>query len=102
FVERGHVASHEEATPIESNRFKANLFWMGKKDLLLRERYKLKLTTQELDCEVVSIDRVIDASKLDAVTEPRRSIARNDVAEITIQTRAPLVMDNHDRLPAMG
>ncbi len=102
FVERGHVASHETETPIESNRFKANLFWMGKNTLKVGERYKLKLTTQELDCELVSVDRVIDASTLEAVGESRNYVARNDVAEITIQTKAPLVMDNHDRLPIMG
>jgi bifunctional enzyme CysN/CysC len=62
FVERGHVASLETDAPIESNRFKARLFWMGKRNLTVGERYKLKLTTQELDAEVVSIERIIDAS----------------------------------------
>lgn len=101
FVERGHVASQELDAPIESNRFKANLFWMGKRNLQVGERYKLKLTTQELDCELVSIDRLIDASTLEVIGG-RKHIAKNDVAEITVQTRAPLVMDNHDRLPVMG
>jgi bifunctional enzyme CysN/CysC len=102
FVERGHVASLELEAPIESNRFKARLFWMGRKNLVPNRRYKLKLTTQELDAEIVSIDRVIDASTLETVDESRNYIARNDVAEVTIQTRAPLVMDNHERLPQMG
>ncbi len=102
FVERGHVASSESDTPIESKHFKANLFWMGKNNLVVGERYKLKLTTQEIECELVSVDRVIDAATLEAVGQTRNYVARNDVAEITIKTRAPLVMDNHDRLPIMG
>ncbi len=103
FVERGHVASHEANAPIESNRFKANLFWMGKRNLEAGPRYKLKLTTQEIDCEIVSIDRVIDASTLETVGgEERKSIARNDVAEVTLQTRGQLVFDNHDALPVLG
>src|SRR4030095_14091845 len=28
FVERGYVASHESETPIETNRFRADLFWI--------------------------------------------------------------------------
>jgi bifunctional enzyme CysN/CysC len=32
----------------------------------------------------------------------RGHIAKNDVAEVTIQTRGALVMDNHDRNPFMG
>jgi bifunctional enzyme CysN/CysC len=102
FVERGHVASHEDEAPIESNRFKARLFWMGRRNLPVGERVKLKLTTQELDAEIVSIEQIIDASTLENVATNREHIARNDVAEVTIQTRGALVMDNHDRNPNIG
>ncbi len=102
FVERGHVASHEHDAPIESNRFKARLFWMGKRNLAVGERTKLKLATQELDAEIVSIEKIIDASTLENVAEGRSYIARNDVAEITIQTRGALVMDNAERNPLLG
>ncbi len=102
FVERGNVASHEVLTPIEGNRFKARIFWMGKQNLALGERTKIKLATQELDAEIVSIERLIDASTLEVVTESRNYIARNDVAEVTIQTRGALVMDNQDSNPVMG
>ncbi len=102
FVERGHVASHEHDAPIESNRFKARLFWMGKRNLTVGERTRLKLATQELDAEIVSIEKIIDASTLENVAEGRNYIARNDVAEITIQTRGALVMDNAERNPLLG
>lgn len=105
FVDRGHVASLEQDAPIESNRFRARLFWMGKRSLTVGQRYKLKLATQELEAQVVSIEKIIDSSTLDAVdltTTPRQEIARNDVAEVTIQTRGALVMDNQDRNPVMG
>jgi len=101
FVERGHVASHETETPIESNRFKARLFWMGHNPLEKGRRYKLRITTQEVEAEIVSIEKVIDASTLDTVSG-RDFIARNDVAEVTIKTRTALVMDNHDRNPVLG
>ncbi|HET6409637.1 MAG TPA: adenylyl-sulfate kinase, partial [Chthoniobacteraceae bacterium] len=102
FVERGHIASHEDDAPIESNRFKARLFWMGKRNLVVGERYKLKLTTQELEAEIISIEKIIDASTLESAGAGRNYIAKNDVAEVTIQTRGALVMDNHDRNPILG
>jgi bifunctional enzyme CysN/CysC len=103
FVQRGHVAAREDAAPIESNRFKARLFWMGKRNLEQRRPYRLKLATQELDAEIVSIEQIIDASTLETVSSTSRDyIAKNDVAEVTIQTRGALVMDNHDRNPFMG
>ncbi len=102
FVERGHIASHETDAPIESNRFKARLFWMGKRNLTVGERYKLKLATQEIEASVVSIEKIIDASTLENVAEGRSDIARNDVAEVTIKTRGALVMDNADRIALLG
>ena len=102
FVERGHVGSHVDHSPIESNRFKARLFWMGKNNLALGQRTKLKLTTQELDAEVVSIERIIDASTLEALPGDRGYIARNDVAEVTIQVRGALAFDNADRNALLG
>lgn len=101
FVERGHVASHRADAPIESNRVKANVFWLGGRDLRAGARLRLKLATQNVDCEVAAIERVLDASQA-TVREGAASVAKNDVAEVTLQMRAPLVLDNHDRVAAMG
>jgi bifunctional enzyme CysN/CysC len=102
FVERGHVGSHQAGAPIESNRFKARLFWMSKNNLAIGQRTRLKLTTQELDAEIVSIERIIDASTLEALPGDRGYIARNDVAEVTIQVRGALAFDNADRNALLG
>ena len=101
FVERGHVASHVTDAPIKSNRVRANVFWLGQRDLQPGARLRLKLATQNVECEVASVDRVLDASQA-TVREGAASVAKNDVAEVTLQMRTPLVMDNHDRVAAMG
>jgi bifunctional enzyme CysN/CysC len=102
FLERGHIGSHETGAPIETNRFRARIFWMGEQPLSLDKRYKIKLLTQEEECRVVSIDRVIDAISLDTSTEIRRFVSKNEVAEITLQSRSPLVMDNYERIATSG
>jgi bifunctional enzyme CysN/CysC len=102
FVERGQIAATANAMPIETNRFRARLFWMGDRPLTLGRRYKLKLLTQEVECQVASIDRVIDASSLETTSSIRRSVGRNEVAEITVQTRGPVVLDNYDLLAVSG
>jgi bifunctional enzyme CysN/CysC len=102
FVECGQIAATANAMPIETNRFRARLFWMGDRPLTLGRRYKLKLLTQEVECQVASIDRVIDASSLETTSSIRRSVGRNEVAEITVQTRGPVVLDNYDVLPVSG
>lgn len=71
FVERGQVASLESTPPYELTRFEARVFWMGRQPLKLGGKYKLKLATQEVQCEVVRINRVIDASTLQAKSNRR-------------------------------
>jgi len=102
FVERGYVASHQTDTPIEANRFHADLFWIAKEPMRVGRLYDLRLATQDVKCQIVSIEEVMDSSTLDRNTEKREQLERNEVGKLTIQTRAPLVLDNHDRIPTLG
>ncbi|HEV2046254.1 MAG TPA: adenylyl-sulfate kinase [Chthoniobacterales bacterium] len=102
FVERGYVASHQADTPIESNNFHADLFWIVREPMRLGHLYDLRLGTQEVKCQVVSIEEVMDSSSLETKTDKREQLERNEVGRLTIQTRGPLVMDNHDRIPKLG
>jgi len=102
FIERGHVASHESDAPIESNRVHAKVFWIGPEPLRVGARYRLKLVTQDVECHVAAVGKVIDAATLDSAAIERAELRINEVAEVTLQTRAPLVLDNHDRVPSMG
>jgi bifunctional enzyme CysN/CysC len=102
FVERGHIGSHDSSLPIETRRFRARIFWMGEKPFSIGKRYTVKLMTQEIECQPTSIDRVIDATSLESSTGPRLSVAKNEVAEVTIHARSTLVMDNHERIESGG
>ena len=74
FVERGAIAALETSPPCALTRFKARVFWLGKQPFAMGRKYKLKLTTQEVECEIASIERVIDASTLAAI--PRTGTRR--------------------------
>jgi bifunctional enzyme CysN/CysC len=102
FVERGYVASHEDETPIEANRFHADLFWIVREPLRVGHLYSLRLATQDVKCQVVSIERVMDSSTLGTKSDGREQLERNEIGRLTIQTRGPLVIDNHDRIPKLG
>lgn len=104
FVERGSIASLETDAPYELTRFKARLFWLGRAPFRKGQLYKLKLTTQEVDCEIDSIDRVIDSSTLETVSRRDKEIfvGRNEVAELTIKTRRPVAFDAHSEIVSTG
>ena len=102
FVERGYVASQENETPIETNRFHADLFWIVREPLRPGHLYELRLATQDVKCQIVSIEQVTDSSTLETKSDGREQLERNEIGRLTIQTRGPLVIDNHDRIPNLG
>jgi bifunctional enzyme CysN/CysC len=102
FVERGYIASHQTDTPIEANRVHADVFWIVREPMRTGHLYDLRLATQEVKCEIVSIDEVMDSATLEATKDKREQLERNEVGRLTLQTRSPLVIDNHDRIPKLG
>jgi bifunctional enzyme CysN/CysC len=102
FVERGYVASHQNETPVETNRFHADLFWIVRDPMRVGHFCELRLATQQVKCQIVSIEHVTDSSTLETTSDGREQLERNEIGRVTIQTRAPLVIDNHDRIPNLG
>jgi bifunctional enzyme CysN/CysC len=102
FVERGYIASRQDETPIETNRFHADLFWIAREPLRVGHPYDLRLASQQVKCQIVSIEQVMDSSTLETTSDGREQLERNETGKLTIETRAPLVIDNHDRIPNLG
>jgi bifunctional enzyme CysN/CysC len=104
FVERGAVAALETDPPYELTRFKARLFWLGRQPFRKGKIYKLKLATQEVECEIDAIDKVIDSSTLETVSRKEKEIfvGRNEVAELTIRTKRPVAFDAHSEIVPTG
>lgn len=98
---RGEVISHQDVQPLVGDAFDVNLFWMGKSPLTVGATYKLKLATQETECEIAAIQHVVDTNTLGEV-EDVRSVATNGVAEVTIKTKTPVVYDLFKNNHAMG
>ena len=92
FNKRGEIISTIDNPPNVTNSFRANIFWMGKNDLVKNKKYKIKLATQEVEAEIENIIRVVDASSLDTDKEVNKVIL-NDVAEVIIKTKESLVFD---------
>jgi len=104
FVERGAVAALETASPYELTRFKARLFWLGRAPFAKGKLYKLKLATQEVDCEIEAIDKVIDASTLEVISRRQNElfVGRHEVAELSISTRRPVAFDVQSEIVTTG
>ncbi len=101
FVERGEIATHEEHLPLVSTAFRANLFWLGRRSLEKGRKYVLRIGTKEVDCEVAAIHRIIDTMDLNQ-QQGSNSVGRNQVAELTIRTKAPMAFDLSASFEATG
>jgi len=104
FVARGAVAALETSPPFELSSFKARLFWLGKEPFKKGKTYKLKLGTQEIECGIQSIEKVIDASTLETVSRKENEIfvGRHEVAELTLHAKKPIAFDVHSDIVATG
>jgi bifunctional enzyme CysN/CysC len=101
FIDRGDVACGLVDTPYSETEFDARVFWLGKRPLVRGRRYLLRLATQEVECEIGLIKRVIDAATL-AEHSSDDGVSGHDVADVTILTRRPLVYDTYGDVPTLG
>ena len=101
FIERGEIASHQDAIPLVSTAFRANLFWLGRRPLEQGRKYTLRLATREVDCQAAIIHRIVDASDL-ALQQGGNIVGRNQVAEVTFRTKAPISFDLSSSFEATG
>lgn len=101
FVERGAIAVHATDAPSLATEFTARIFWLGRTPLAAGKRYKLKLVTQEVECEIKTLEEVIDASTVETI-KGADSVRTNDAAKVVIHTRRPVAVDLFERVPTMG
>ena len=103
FVERGEILSHEDSLPLVSTSFRANLFWLGRRPLGMSKPYLIRLGTREVECRIAAIHRIVDANDLSLhEQETKTSVQRNEVADITIQAKAPLAFDLYNDFETTG
>ncbi len=101
FVERGELATHESSLPLVSTAFRANLFWLGSRPLERSRKYQLRLATQEVDCEIAAINRIVDTADL-SQHQGAEKVPKNSVAELTLRTKRPLAFDPYAAFEATG
>jgi len=100
FVERGHIGTHETDCACEGQQFRARIFWIQQERLAIGQPLTLRLVTQETAAEVVSIEKVVDATTLKEVSRAggEAHVARHEVAEVTLRTKKPVAFDVTGRI----
>ena len=93
YITRGELMSVAgEQTPKTGSRIAANIFWLGKKDLVPGKMYYLKIGAEKVKMELESVKGVINSSNLSA-TDEKQAVGRNEVAECILCTDKPIAFD---------
>ncbi len=102
FTDRGNVIVSLNDLPAVTNRIKANVFWMDRVPFKKGESLMFRCATQEVNCEIENISRVINSSTLELIAEDADEIKNREVASIIIKTDKPVVVENFNKMEELG
>ncbi len=85
------MARAGQTAPRTANRLKVNIFWLGRKPLVMGKKYKLKLATAEVPVWVDEILKVLDASDLSS--GKKEMVEQHEVGECILEAFKPLAFD---------
>ncbi|MDH2383322.1 adenylyl-sulfate kinase [Bradyrhizobium sp. CER78] len=100
FLERGDIIGNSGASPRDTRRIRARIFWLHDKPLTKGEQILIRLGTKESRATVVAIEKAIDPGALS--NEENSAIARNHVGEIDISLAQPVATDPYTDNPRTG
>ena len=100
FIERGDVIAHIGATPRDTRRLRARIFWLHDKPLAKGDQILIRLGTRESRAHVVAIEKAVDPGELS--NAETKSIARNHVGEIDISLAQAIAADPYQENPRTG
>ena len=101
-LERGNVLCSPESQPILTDKIAANIFWMSGKEFTEDQKLTIRCATQEMSCKDVSIDKRIDSSTLELLDTDCNTLKNLEVAEVTIETKKPIVVKNFNDVQELG
>src|SRR3989338_8614849 len=89
-----------EKLPQVSQKFKANVFWMGKQPLVQSKVYKLKIASQQVPAVVSRVLHVLNAAEL--VSSQKSYVDRHEVGECVFEVMKPVAFDLAGDIAATG
>jgi sulfate adenylyltransferase subunit 1 (EFTu-like GTPase family) len=97
---RGSVLA-KAPLPHVSTVVEGNVFWIGR-GVMWSQRLVMKCATQEIPCQVFSIEKVVDTHTLEMIEQEACELAEGQAAEMTFLLSRPIVYEEFDILPELG
>jgi bifunctional enzyme CysN/CysC len=102
YITRGELAvKTSEKKPHVTSRIKTNLFWLGKKPMISKKEYYLKIGSARVPVRLEEILGVINADSLEW-NNSKNKIERLDVAECVLNLSNPIAFDTANENPLLS
>jgi len=102
FLERGNVLCLPGSEPMLTDSVCANIFWMAKREFKKEQKLTIRCSTQETSCKIESINKRIDSSTLEVISEDGDTIGNLEVAEVIVKTKKPLAIKSFNDVQELG
>lgn len=102
FIERGNLICDKENAAHTSDTFRANIFWMSKKDYARGEKVTLRVATQEMPCKIEHIHQRINSSSLEVIGENADELKNLEIGSVTIKTKKPVAIESFNKIQEIG
>jgi sulfate adenylyltransferase large subunit len=102
FLERGNVLCLPNSEPTLTDSVCANIFWMAKREFNKEQKLTIRCATQETSCKIESINKRIDSSTLEVISENGDTIGNLEVAEVIVKTKKPLAIKSFNDVQELG
>jgi len=100
-IERGAVACAAGAKPTITSMIRANVFWMSNLPFRTGEQLLLRIATQEVPVDI-TIEKKTDSATFEPIVEHPGTIMETEIAEVSISTRQPVVVDDFNQVQELG
>jgi sulfate adenylyltransferase large subunit len=102
FIDGGHVLARPTDLPAVTDTIEASLFWMESSSGKKNETYTLRCATQEVACRITNIKQSMNTSTLEVIGQDLDEVKNREVAEVTIKTVHPIVVDLFSKVRELG
>ncbi|MEQ1878380.1 MAG: GTP-binding protein, partial [Bdellovibrionia bacterium] len=94
YLRRGELAvKAAEPQPLVATELRVNLFWLGRNPLAIDRDYLLKLGAAKVNVRLTAIEKIIDASTLEA-RDSEDGVGRFEVAQCVLSLDRPIAFDS--------
>ncbi len=100
-VSRGNMIAPSANLPKVLNEFNTMICWLNEKPLILRGKYILRHSSNEVKCIITNVVHKININNLEPDTEDK-DVKMNDIALISIKTSSAIFADDYKENPVSG